>query len=229
MYPCHVRFNFSMSDSDKAEPQKKLSAFERWRRSAMLVTGLGVTDDERLDYLVEQTRLSCEEKKLKFMQQSPIVVFMLKHLQAAGCDLPPSNIICAPCDRTSAGGFNPKQGAVVLCQGVFFGDAHMENTMVHEMIHMFDHCRFKVDWNNLRHHACSEIRANSLSGDCRFSRELRIGSLAFTKHHQDCVRRRAVTSVTRNLLCPNKTTAERVVNEVFESCFKDTRPFDEIY
>lgn len=125
---------------------------------------------------------------------------MLNHLRAAGCELPPSNIICAPCDRKSAGGFDPQKGAIALCQGVFYGDAHMENAMMHEMIHMFDHCRFKVDWFNLRHHACSEvglglssrrrelktpkIRANSLSGDCRFARELRIGSLAFTKHHQ---------------------------------------------
>jgi hypothetical protein len=33
----------------------------------------------------------------------------------------------------------------------------MENTMLHEMIHMFDHCRFNVNWLNLRHHACSEV------------------------------------------------------------------------
>ncbi|KAJ6557282.1 peptidase M76 family-domain-containing protein [Mycena vulgaris] len=219
-----------MSSADSSsKPPEKLSAFERWRRNAMLATGLGVTDDERLDYLVESTRRACEEKKLRFMERSSAVIFMLKHLKAAGCELPPSNMICAPCDRRSAGGFNPQKGVIVLCQGVYFGDAHMENAMLHEMIHMFDQCRFKVDWDNLRHHACSEIRANSLSGDCRFSRELRIGSLAFTKHHQDCVRRRSITSVSRNLMCPDKATAERVVNEVFESCFKDTRPFDEIY
>jgi hypothetical protein len=29
--------------------------------------------------------------------------------------------------------------------------------MAHELIHAFDHCRFKVDWSNLRHHACSEV------------------------------------------------------------------------
>jgi inner membrane protease ATP23 len=33
----------------------------------------------------------------------------------------------------------------------------MENTMVHELMHMYDQCRFKVDWNDLRHHACSEV------------------------------------------------------------------------
>jgi hypothetical protein len=28
--------------------------------------------------------------------------------------------------------------------------------------------------------------------------------------------------------CPDDATAETVVNEVFESCVKDTRPFDEV-
>ena len=81
----------------------------------------------------------------------------------------------------------------------------MEDTLTHELVHMYDHCRFKVDWNNLRHHACSEvslpycsvyfvesalvdtdakIRANSLSGDCKFTREIQRGFLAFSKQHQ---------------------------------------------
>jgi hypothetical protein len=33
----------------------------------------------------------------------------------------------------------------------------MEDTIVHEMIHAFDHCRFDVNWLDLRHHACSEV------------------------------------------------------------------------
>ena len=28
--------------------------------------------------------------------------------------------------------------------------------------------------------------------------------------------------------CKDRETAEKVVNEVFDSCFKDTRPFDEV-
>ena len=89
----------------------------------------------------------------------------------------------------------------------------MEHTLVHELVHMYDQCTFKVDWNNLRHHACSEvrritttlarfswrltqysnqrhtvlqIRANSLSGDCKWTRELRRGFFSFTKQHQVC-------------------------------------------
>lgn len=42
------------------------------------------------------------------------------------------------------------------------------------------------------------------------------------------MRRRAITSVAANPNCKDRETAERVVNEVFDSCFKDTRPFDEV-
>jgi inner membrane protease ATP23 len=82
---------------------------------------------------------------------------MLKHLKESGCEVPKSNVLCAPCDLTRAGGFSPDPGAVVLCSGHFFSQSHMEHTLVHELVHMYDHCRFKVDWSNLRHHACSEV------------------------------------------------------------------------
>lgn len=45
---------------------------------------------------------------------------------------------------------------------------------------------------------------------------------------QDCVRRRSITSVAANPACPDEATAEKAVNEVWESCFSDTRPFDEV-
>ena len=43
-----------------------------------------------------------------------------------------------------------------------------------------------------------------------------------------CVRRRAIESVVANPACPSEAAAERAVNEVWESCFNDTRPFDEV-
>lgn len=45
---------------------------------------------------------------------------------------------------------------------------------------------------------------------------------------QACVRRRAILSVRANPSCPDEATAEQAVNEVWESCFNDTRPFDEV-
>lgn len=43
------------------------------------------------------------------------------------------------------------------------------------------------------------------------------------------MRRRAVESVSANPSCPDVASAERAVNEVWESCFNDTRPFDEVH
>lgn len=45
---------------------------------------------------------------------------------------------------------------------------------------------------------------------------------------QDCVRRRAVLSVQSNPACPDREAAVKAVNEVWESCSNDTRPFDEV-
>ncbi|KAK2462891.1 hypothetical protein APHAL10511_005089 [Amanita phalloides] len=222
-----------MSDTPQTSPPsgspEQSPAFASWRRKLALITGLGVSEEDRLqDLRIHQTR-NCEKTKEYLKNYSPAVVFMLKHLKSSGCEVPPSNIFCAPCDMTHAGGYSPEHGAVVLCAGHFFSQTHMEHTLVHELIHLYDHCKFKVDWKNLRHHACSEIRANSLSGDCRYTRELRRGFVAFSKQHQACVRRRAAESVAANPACPDPATAERVVNEVWDSCFHDTRPFDEIY
>ena len=47
--------------------------------------------------------------------------------------------------------------------------------------------------------------------------------------HQECVKRRAALSVSRRPNCRNDVEAVKVVNEVWDSCFADTRPFDEIY
>jgi inner membrane protease ATP23 len=83
---------------------------------------------------------------------------MMKHLKANGCNVTPEHLVCLPCSQQQrSGGFIPAAGAVALCQDGFVHKAHMESTMVHELVHMYDQCKFKVDWNNLRHHACSEV------------------------------------------------------------------------
>ncbi|KAG2107027.1 peptidase M76 family-domain-containing protein [Suillus discolor] len=203
-------------------------SFQRWLHKAAQVSGMGLTADEREHDRVEAQHRRCEQWKTELLNYSPSVVFMLKHLKLSGCLIPSSNIVCAPCDLTRSGGFHPA-GAIILCQGHFGDKKHMEDTLTHELVHMYDHCKFNVDWKNLRHHACSEIRANSLSGDCRYMRELGRGFVSFSKQHQACVRRRAILSVRANPMCPDEAAAERAVNEVWGSCFSDTRPFDEIY
>jgi hypothetical protein len=39
--------------------------------------------------------------------------------------------------------------------------SHLEDTLAHEMVHAYDHLRFKLDWDdNLRHAACTEVCLN---------------------------------------------------------------------
>jgi len=75
-----------------------------------------------------------------------------------------------------------------------------------------------------------QIRASTLSGECRWVREFFANhQFKFTQQFQECVRRRAVTSVKMSEECKDDSQAVNVVNEVWDSCFTDTRPFDEIY
>ncbi|KAH8989803.1 metalloprotease ATP23 [Lactarius hatsudake] len=238
----------STTDSGSSLPSSSLSPsenriFKKWRKEFSLLTGYGIDPGDRVFTI---NRRNCERWKKDLLNYSPSIQFMFKHLQQAGANATPAHFPCMPCDLTHSGGFAPDAGAVVLCQGNFLNKKHMEHTIVHELVHMYDHAVFNVDWNNLRHHACSEIRANSLSGDCSWGREIQRGILSFSKQHQvranllpcacqarttsqTCVRRRAVMSVMANPNCPDKESAERAVNEVWESCFNDTRPFDELH
>ncbi|KAH9963602.1 metalloprotease ATP23 [Russula dissimulans] len=210
----------------KPPPPSENKIFRKWRREFSLITGYGIDPAERVFTINHR---NCERWKKDLLNYSPPVQFMLKHLKLAGVDCTPAHIPCTPCDLTHSGGFSPDAGAVLLCQGNFLNKKHMEHTLVHELVHMYDHAVFNVDWSDLRYHACSEIRANSLSGDCSWAREIQRGTFSFSKQHQACVRRRAVLSVMANPNCPDKASAERAVNEVWESCSNDTRPFDEIY
>lgn len=194
-------------------------------------------------------RQRVEQWKEDLLRTSPMVRFMVKQLTMLRCDpvsprenegklgkdtLPPKLLI-ASCPPDIAGGFSPSapgrppsEAGVLLCANRIYSKSHLEDTLAHEMIHWWDHCRFQVDWNNLRHHACSEIRAASLSGDCRWMREVNRRHFAFSKQHQECAKRRAILSVRANPACKDDETATRVVEEVWESCFYDTRPFDEV-
>ena len=51
----------------------------------------------------------------------------------------------------------------------------------------------------------------------------------FFHKRKACTKRRAILSVQQNDSCSAPGVAERAVAEVFESCFNDTQPFDEIY
>ena len=115
---------------------------------------------------------------------------------------------------------------IFLCQQHLVNEEHAHQSMVHELIHAIDLCRTKMDpINNCIHMACTEIRAENLSGECGAIREMVNGRVAsFKGHGAECVKRRAVLSVRANPNCSEK--ANDYVDAAFERCFRDTFPFD---
>ncbi|BFZ60407.1 Mitochondrial inner membrane protease atp23 [Saitoella coloradoensis] len=211
---------------------KPATGWEFYRTQFALLAGFSVPPETKARFEARAAQIfhsRCESLRDQVLVGSPSVIFMLKNLQEIHAEMGIDKIMCSPCNEQRAGGFMPGSG-VLLCENRIMGFGMMEDTLTHELIHAYDHQRFEVDWMNMRHHACSEIRASSLSGECRWWREFKkYGFGDFVKHHQACVKRRATLSVMAHPHCEDKEHAEMVVNQVFDSCFADTRPFDEIY
>uniref|UniRef100_A0A7S3DJI5 Mitochondrial inner membrane protease ATP23 n=1 Tax=Palpitomonas bilix TaxID=652834 RepID=A0A7S3DJI5_9EUKA len=181
---------------------------------------------------------ACNKRRSKALMD-PYVDFLLQAFEKAGCGA--LSIECSNCGSMAAtGGFiadnerhldpskadKPRQ--IVMCENVPLSQGRFNNTLSHELIHAIDDCRAKMNWSDLRQHACSEIRASNLSGECKFWQEVFRGNFGIKKQHQACVKRRAALSVAMNPSCKDKEMAEMVVEEVFPQCFEDTVPFDRV-
>ena len=133
-----------------------------------------------------------------------------------------SFVSCETCGSSEVnGGFRPDEG-VVLCTEHMHSQADVDAVLTHELVHAYDQCRAKVDWKSGAHHACAEIRASSLSGECDLSQEINRGVFGLMAHHGKCVRRRAALS----LALAGRAEPEATVDAVFDRCYADTAPFE---
>ncbi|KAF2260746.1 hypothetical protein CC78DRAFT_536225 [Lojkania enalia] len=98
----------------------------------------------------------CEERRDYLLEYSPIVRFMRDEVAKLGGDVNARNIHCRMCTQEQSGGFHIDHG-ILLCANKFRNQGHQEDTMAHEMVHAWDHLKWKVDENNLRHQACLEV------------------------------------------------------------------------
>lgn len=211
------------------------TGFEWWRRSLLYRTGLGTAEERaqfERDYRARHFQANCaacEQNRDWMLRYSPSVTFMMDHVRKLGGNLSRDNIVCKPCDDLKGGGFHPQHG-ILLCSNWLQSKWQLEDVLAHELVHAYDHLKFDVDLANLRHHACTEIRASMLSGECRIMNEIRKTGLAnFGKKFQACVRRRAALSVLANPRCKSQADADAAVDLVWRSCFNDTRPYERIY
>jgi inner membrane protease ATP23 len=175
----------------------------------------------------------CRDLVGKAFASCPKVRLMQQALSALGKSVNTELVKCVHCpDGTAAaGGYIPERGQVVLCQQwVAKQPGEVENTIVHEMVHAYDDARALMDWNDLTQHACTEIRAANLSGDCTAWRELDRGQLNPVQlggAGMRCVRRRAQLSVAMHPECPDEAAAAAAVERAWESCYNDNAPFDQ--
>ncbi|KAK9108334.1 hypothetical protein Syun_024345 [Stephania yunnanensis] len=155
----------------------------------------------------------------------PTVKFLREHLQKSGCFVGDSFIKAVNCDKQISGGYVRGEGIMVCSNHMNIQD-EVDQVVIHELIHAYDDCRAgNLDWANCAHHACSEIRAGHLSGDCHYKRELLRGYLKIRGHEQECVRRRVMKSVMANPYC-SETAARDAMEAVWDVCYNDTKPFD---
>ncbi|ESR59912.1 hypothetical protein CICLE_v10016815mg [Citrus x clementina] len=116
--------------------------------------------------------------------RNPTVKFLRQHLEKAGCGFGDKFIKAVHCNKKIAGGYVRGEGILVCSNHMNIQD-EVNQVIIHELIHAYDECRAaNLDWSNCAHHACSEIRAGHLSGDCHYKRELLRGYMKIRGHEQ---------------------------------------------
>jgi inner membrane protease ATP23 len=142
--------------------------------------------------------LACAKLIDRALSTSSAVKTLMLAMERAGCPVNRSFFSCERCEQDCQGGYDRDRGVILCQQHMQNSAALIESTMVHELIHAFDDCRAHVNWTDLKHHACTEIRAANLSGDCSFTQEFARGNFNVRAQQQKCVRRRAELSVAMN-------------------------------
>ncbi|CAL4064843.1 unnamed protein product [Meganyctiphanes norvegica] len=171
-------------------------------------------------------KIKCERNVWNCVQKSPIIKLMMASLKSAGCEIDiRRHISCEVCDVSVSGGYDPELNQVVVCQNVARSEGMTQGVLAHEFIHMFDYCRNKLDFKNVEHLACTEIRAANLT-HCSFFSAMGQGDASpfhIAKAHQDCVKNKAAASVMA-VRRVSKEEAMEVVNRVFDKCYNDLEP-----
>lgn len=106
---------------------------------------------------IERSKLSCERVVIETIERSNELKLLKGALKKYGCDFKLSrHVACEACSNC-AGGFDPDTNQIVVCHNQRLTPNKVMTLMMHEMIHMFDVCRAKFDFNNLEHVACTEV------------------------------------------------------------------------
>nr|CAD7394946.1 unnamed protein product [Timema cristinae] len=166
------------------------------------------------------------ERRGENYKPSPLVKLMMNALKSSGCEIDiRRHISCEVCDVSVSGGYDPIFNQIVVCQNVARKEGYIQGVLAHEMIHMFDYCRNDLDFKNIDHLACTEIRAANLT-HCSFLSACTQGDASpinIRQKHQECVK----TKATRSVFAVRNVTPEEAraaVERVFPKCYADLEP-----
>ncbi|XP_041976835.1 mitochondrial inner membrane protease ATP23 homolog [Aricia agestis] len=171
-------------------------------------------------------KLKCEKNVYECVKNSPMVKIMMAALRSSGCPIDiRRHISCEVCDYSVSGGYDPELNQIVVCQNVSRAYRMVQGVLTHEMIHMFDYCKNELDFKNMEHLACTEIRAANLT-HCSFVSAWSQGDASWfklKKAHEDCVKSKALYSVlaVRQI---GREEAIDVIEKVFPKCYADLEP-----
>lgn len=171
-------------------------------------------------------QLRCERNVYKCIKRSPLVKLMMGALRRSGCPVDiRRHIACEECSPTVSGGYDPGLNQIVVCQNVATSEGLIQGVLTHEMIHMFDYCTNDLDFKNVDHLACTEIRAANLT-HCSFVSALLQGDISLfniKESHQLCVKNKALQSILA-VRKVSKLDAIDAVERVFPKCYSDLEP-----
>ncbi|KAJ9473275.1 Mitochondrial inner membrane protease ATP23 [Diplonema papillatum] len=187
----------------------------------------------------KRQRSNCE-RWVKDAWENGHVQFLVQELQMLGKVFEFENVKCVggfgATTLSGRGGYvwrdtpeaGLKHGEVAVSQKDCQSPQDVASSLRHELIHAFDDARASVDAANCSHHACSEIRAARLSGECALGEELLrgkplTGDGSGLPVGQQCVKRRAILSVSHNPACSR--IAQHAVDTVWDRCVVDTAPY----
>lgn len=208
-----ISIDYNVDDYSDLYPGRKNGSSETWLQKFLKFEGY--------------EKIKCETNVYKCFKNSPIVKLMVAALRSSGCDIDISrHVSCEVCDNKITGGFDPVFNQVIICQNTANSEGRVRSTLSHELIHMFDYCRYNLDLNNLHHLACTEIRAANLC-HCSFLGAVCRGSVSpfdVKRAHRKCVQDKAIRSVLaiKNV---SEEVAREVVMQVFDKCYNDLEPF----
>ena len=159
----------------------------------------------------------------------PLIKLMLGALKSNGCitDVYQRHVACDICkdgqDFLNQGGYDDSTNQVFLCAnniGKSFGKVH--GTLLRNLIHMYDVCTRKVDFHNVNHLACMEIRKANLAGCNLGIHMVRLNPFYIKDKHAECVAKTAYQILGEKI--GNNEAAKIAVFNVFPKCYKDLEP-----